>query len=93
MKVLRLVHSDVMGHVVKRQVKFAIQEGIALQLQPSWQTIGSAGPTTGRITSTGRLNRTGHQIRQDGTCDIGLKYDGQRKRDLKMRLLSNGLIR
>ena len=48
--------------VVKRQVKFAIREGIALQLHPSWQKVGNAGPTPGRIAATGRLDRTGYQI-------------------------------
>ena len=40
--------------------------------------VGNADPTTGRIASTGRLDRTGYQIRNDGICDIGLKYDGRR---------------
>ena len=68
--------------------KFAILERIAPQLHLSWKTVGNAGPTTGRIASTGRLNRTGCQIRQDGTCDIGLKYDRRRVRVLEMGLLA-----
>ena len=63
---------------MKRRVEVAIQEGIAIQLHPSWQTVGNAGPTTGRIKSTGRFDKIGHQIRQCGTYDIGLKYDGRR---------------
>ena len=49
--------------VVKRPAKFAIPEGIALQLHPSWQAVGNSGSTTGRSASTGRLDRT--NIRSD----------------------------
>ena len=63
-------------NVVKRPVRFAIREEIGIQLHPNWQTVGNAGPTPRRITSTERLDRTGYQIRQHVTCDIGLKYDG-----------------
>ena len=61
-------------------MKLAIREQIALPLYLNKQTAGNAGPTTGRITSTELLYRTGYQIRKDGTCDIGLKYDGRRGR-------------
>ena len=79
--------------VVMRQMKLAIREGMALQLHPSWQTVGNAGSTTGRIASTGGLDRTGYQIRQDGTCDIGLKYDGRSARVMGMGLLAWGRLR
>ena len=79
--------------MVKRSVKFAIVEGIALQLHHSWPTVGNVGFTTGRIAYTGRLDRTGYQIRQDGTCDIGLKYDGRRVRAMEMGLLAWGRLR
>ena len=65
--------------MVKRPMKFAIREGIALQVNPSWQTVGNAGPTTGLITSTRRLDRIGYQIRDYKNCGINSKYDGQGK--------------
>ena len=75
--------------VPKRPIKLAIREGIALQLHPSWHTGCNADITTVRITSTGRLDRIGYQIRQDGSCDIRLKHDGQGENDVGDQLIKN----
>ena len=53
---------------------------IAFRSYPSQLTVGSAGPLTGRIAPIGRSDQTGYQIRQDRTCEIGLKYEGRRIR-------------
>ena len=37
--------------------------------------------------------KIGHQIRQDGTCEIGLSYDGRSVRVLEMGLLAWGRLR
>ena len=79
--------------MVKRLRNLAVGQLIAFQLYPIQLTVGSAGPTTGRIASTGRSDKSGYQIVQDGTCDIGLKYDGRRVRVLEMGLLAWGRIR
>ena len=62
--------------MVKGPIKLAIRDQIALELHPNWKTVGNADPTPGRITSTGRLDRTEYQIGQDGTYDTRLKYAG-----------------
>ena len=79
--------------VVKRLRTIAIRELIAFQVYMSQLRVGNAGPTNGRIASTGRLDRTGYQIRQDGTCDIGLKYEGRMVRVMETGLLSWGRLR
>ena len=74
------------GYVVKRIRKFAIWELIACELYPIRSTFNSVVPTTGRTASTERLHNSPYQIRQDGICDIELKYDGRRVRVMVMGL-------
>ena len=64
-----------------------------LHVYPKKQMFGSAGLTSGRITSTGLFNKFGYQIVKYGTCDIRLKYEGRRVRVMEMGLLSRGRLR
>ena len=68
----------------KRLQKHEVGELIAFRLYPSQLTFDSAGPTTSRIAPIVRSEQTGYQIRQYGTCEIGLKYDRRRLRVLEM---------
>ena len=70
-----------------------VGELVAFRLYPSQLTIASAGPTTGRIAPIGRSDQTGYKIRQDGTCEIGLKHDERRVRVMEMGLLEWGRLR
>ena len=68
----------------KQLQKIVVGELIAFHLYPSQLTVDSAGPTTGRIAPIGQSDQTEYQIRQDGTCEIGLKYDRRMVQVLEM---------